>query len=326
MKIITTFILFLLSISVQGFQNEKLPLKEIDGKTYKIYTVKEGDGWYSIARKFDINYSELKLANKNSAKLIVGNTIFIPTSKLKINDPAHDKNHFDKNNKKNEKIETKTETFITHKVCSGQTLFSIAKKYNITVDKLKSENKLSDNNIHLGQILKISVSKEEATKSVLEVKTIKPAEPLAPIINTPKDEHIFPKIQDEKIEEKIEVKPKNQVIENTKFQNVEDERKIVFANGRQEVNETCVASWIEGQSGTTNRYFALHKTAPIGTIIKITNRMNSASIFVKVVGRLPETGENEGILIKVSKAGADKLGVIDQRFQAQLVYGITSAK
>jgi hypothetical protein len=49
-------------------------------------------------------------------------------------------------------------------------------------------------------------------------------------------------------------------------------------------------------------------------------------IYVKVVGRLPDTGENEGILIKVSKAGADKLGVIDERFQAQLVYGVSENK
>ena len=322
MKIITAFAFFILSISVHGFQIEKLPVEEINGKNYRIYKVQEGDGWYSIARKFEIKYTELKLANKASDKLIVGKTILIPTSKLKINDPAHDKNHLDKNNKKNEKGENKIETVKTHKVSSGQTLFSIAKQYNISVDKLKSENQMSNNTIHLGQILKIPVSKNEIAKSAPEVKNIKQEEPIPPIIIAPKEEHVPPKVQDEKIEEK----PKEKVNENSTNQNLEDERKIVYANGRQEINETCVASWIDGQSTSSNKYYALHKTAPIGTIIKITNRMNSTSIYVKVVGRLPETGENEGILIKVSKAGADKLGVIDQRFQAQLVYGISSSK
>ena len=190
------------------------------------------------------------------------------------------------------------------------------------MDKLKSENQIVNNNIHLGQILKIPVSKNEIAKSAPEVRNSKQEDPLPPIINAPQVEHVTPKVQDQKVEEKL----KEQANENSTKENLNEERKIVFANGREEVNETCVASWIDGQSSTSNKYYALHKTAPIGTIIKITNRMNSTSIYVKVVGRLPETGENEGILIKVSKAGADKLGVIDQRFQAQLVYGISSSK
>jgi len=96
----------------------------------------------------------------------------------------------------------------------------------------------------------------------------------------------------------------------------------VFAKGRKEISEQGVASWIEDEEVNANKYYALHRTAPKGTIIRITNRMNQKSVFVKVIGVLPETGDNEGLIIKVSKASADKLGVLDKKFQADLVYGL----
>src|SRR4029078_8497970 len=96
----------------------------------------------------------------------------------------------------------------------------------------------------------------------------------------------------------------------------------VFAKGRKEVTEEGAAAWIEDQEINPGKYFALHRTAPIGTIVKVTNRMNHRTVFVKVVGKLPDTGENENIVLKISKAAADKLGVLDARFQAQLNYGV----
>jgi LysM repeat protein len=40
-----------------------------------------------------------------------------------------------------------------HIVKQGDTLFSISKKYNITVDAIKVKNNLSDNAISIGQTL-----------------------------------------------------------------------------------------------------------------------------------------------------------------------------
>ena len=50
----------------------------------------------------------------------------------------------------------------THTVQKGDTLYSIAKKYDLTVDKLKSLNNLKTNNIKVKQVLNVSV--DEATK------------------------------------------------------------------------------------------------------------------------------------------------------------------
>lgn len=43
-----------------------------------------------------------------------------------------------------------------HTVAKGDTMFNIAKRYGISVDKLKSLNNLADNNIKLGMELIVS--------------------------------------------------------------------------------------------------------------------------------------------------------------------------
>lgn len=91
---------------------------------------------------------------------------------------------------------------------------------------------------------------------------------------------------------------------------------------RKEVFENGVASWIQDDDINPNKYYALHRTAPIGTIVKVTNKMNKKYVFVKVVGSLPDTGDNTDLVIKISKASAEKLGVRDSRFQSELSYGV----
>jgi phosphate transport system substrate-binding protein len=43
----------------------------------------------------------------------------------------------------------------TYKVSAGDTLYSIAKKNDVEVDKLRAMNGLKDNNVHPGQVLKV---------------------------------------------------------------------------------------------------------------------------------------------------------------------------
>lgn len=46
----------------------------------------------------------------------------------------------------------------THSVLKGDTLYNISKRYNISVDELKSANYMSDNNIGIGQVLNVPAS------------------------------------------------------------------------------------------------------------------------------------------------------------------------
>lgn len=48
-----------------------------------------------------------------------------------------------------------------HLVQKGDTLYSISKRYKITVEELKAYNNLADNNIKIGQVLKVAADNEE---------------------------------------------------------------------------------------------------------------------------------------------------------------------
>ena len=94
------------------------------------YTVQKGDSLYSIANKFNTSVSEIKSLNNLSSNLLsIGQILKIPS----IN-----------------------QTNNTYTVQKGDSLYSIANKFNTSVSEIKSLNNLSSNLLSIGQILKIS--------------------------------------------------------------------------------------------------------------------------------------------------------------------------
>jgi len=317
-------LLFIAGICLPIFSHAFSPVDSIGVETIKgakfiRYQVGDGDGWYSIAKKYGISYSELRIANKDrDDKLLKGQVLLIP-AKAKPTDPRFQKNFQDK---ANQTISSNTKNSrVIHKVEKSETLFSISKKYKVTVDQIKEWNKLKDNSIKLGQALIVGIKEPNQKVETVEQPEKKSPEPVKH--ETPDKTEIgtAPQVIEPKKVETVIVK--TVAPEKPKMDPRKEDKKYAFSSGRKEVTEQGVASWIEDEEINPNKYYALHRSAPTGTIIKITNRMNSRSIFVKVVGKLPDSGDNEGLIIKVSKASAEKLGVLDQRFSAELIYGIS---
>lgn len=309
---------------------DSIGVAKIDGKNYLLHKVEVAEGWFSIARNYGITYSELRIANKDSADLLKpGMVILVPLERPKPGDPFYDKNYVFK------------EDDAIHQVKEGETLFSIAKRYSTSVDSLKKWNNLSEKELKVGQRLKVgSKSKNEGTvksnKATPESKdevSVKNSVPLQDHINTKPAavETDSPKVNATK---KSTVKVAEVEADSTKIiktaSGIKPETKkppvAVTAKDRREITETGIASWIRDDDINPNKYYALHRTAPIGTIIKVTNKMNNKYVFVKVVGTLPDTGDNNDLLIKISKASAEKLVVHDSRFQSVLSYSISVKK
>lgn len=59
----------------------------------------------------------------------------------------------------------------TYKVVAGDTLWSIARKFNTTVNEIKELNKLSSNSLFIGQVLKIPVKEEVVGDNVYVVQS-----------------------------------------------------------------------------------------------------------------------------------------------------------
>ncbi len=105
----------------------------------KTYTVKQGDTLYSIAKAHGYSVAELKSHNKNlTTSLSIGQNITIPAKG----------NH-------NAKAAAKP---IIHIVKKGETLYSIGRSYNVSVDAIIAYNKFSGNSISVGQKVKIPSS------------------------------------------------------------------------------------------------------------------------------------------------------------------------
>ena len=115
-----------------------------DTSNYKTYTVVSGDSLYSIAKKYNTTVDAIKDLNNLSSNLLnIGQTLKIPTSATSED----------------------TSNYKTYTVVSGDSLYSIAKKYNTTVDAIKDLNNLSSNLLSIGQILKIPANNTTGSSS-----------------------------------------------------------------------------------------------------------------------------------------------------------------
>ena len=105
----------------------KIPTKVVDLGDTELYQVKAGDTLYGIANKYGITLKELKAINNlTSDKLAIGQLLNVPSGLSNVN---------------------------TYVVSKGDTLWGIAKKFGISVDKLKEANNLTSNMLSIGDKL-----------------------------------------------------------------------------------------------------------------------------------------------------------------------------
>ena len=176
----------------------------------------------------------------------------------------------------------KEESFI-HTVATGENIFSIAKKYNLTAYQIRTANKLDDNNIKVDQ--KLIIPKPPQPKSVNDAS-----------------------------KEDQESEPDSTMVKDPKL------RRNPSVYGLSQIEEKGTAIWIADQDLDGTKMLVLHRTAPVGRVIKITNPMTNRTTFAKVVGKFTENDSTKDVIIVMTKAVADSLGALDKRFFCNLTY------
>ena len=116
---------------------------------------------------------------------------------------------------------------------------------------------------------------------------------------------------------KVPIVGSPRVVTNVEEMNVEPTEENT--GGYKNIRETGQAERIEGTGGH-KKYLVLHRNAPVGTIMRIKNEENDVTIFARVVGTLPETGDNSKLVIKLSQAAFDQLKAVNQRFPVEIMY------
>lgn len=157
------FITFL--ISVKSFTKSTSIYKNIHPK-YIFYVVKRGDTLYRIAKNYNVSIKELKKVNNLSCNIIyIGQVLKIP---LNLKNSS-----FRLSSLKNIKVQ-----IIYYTVKKGDTLYSISKKYGVSIKELKRLNNLRSSKIKIGQKIKIKVYKNQSEEKKFILYRVKEGETL----------------------------------------------------------------------------------------------------------------------------------------------------
>ena len=326
--------------SANAAAQTKLALKT----THKIV---RGESLFSIADKYDVTIAELKGWNSlTGSKVLVGQSLKIFTSvpvetgktttepqaqasspkEVKKEEVKREEPKVEERKEEQSKIEERKaeqpkelngstaaplkETnasshatsssgeWTSHTVKSGESLFSLAKQYDTSIEDLIQWNALTSNNLKVGQSIKVGKGATAAAEPVVSqvrnqpISTTAPAQPTETVAAT-KTEVATPK-------EEVAAAP------NT-------------SGGFTNTKETGLAELIPGTEAN-KKYLVLHRTAPVGSVIRVKNEENNLTIFARVVGGLPETGDNAKVLIKLSQAAFEQLKGVNARFPVEILY------
>lgn len=130
------------------------------------YKVTKGETLSSIARKFDTTQDELISLNQlASNKILAGQELKVAVQKTAVASSA-----VPAAASGTEQPASINEP-VSHKVAAGESLFSISKLYNISIDELKAHNNLSTNKLQPGQTLQIPGSVSATTISAIKAKS-----------------------------------------------------------------------------------------------------------------------------------------------------------
>ena len=303
------------------------------------HKVKSGESLSTIAKKYKVTVAELKSWNSlSSDKLSIGKALKVITKKavpVKQNGTQTQAEPLVadaavKEEVKKEEIrvtdrkteipnETKEVVFIStkspsattkangdgisHTVKSGESLFLLAKMYGSSIEELVQWNGLTSNNIKVGQTLQVgraAATTAASTNPTAANTTTTPTTTTASEVE----------VEEVKSEPTVTVPAAEPKQESTAPNT---------SGGFTNTKESGLAEVIPGTEAN-KKYLVLHRNAPVGSVIRIKNEENDLTIFARVVGILPETGDNSKVLIKLSKAAFEQLKGVNTRFPVEILY------
>jgi len=313
------------NLPIQAIVEIPIPLvpKVGGNRTRVLHIVQPSETLFSISKQYKVDINQIREWNQiNNTNISIGQELVIY--------PVKDLSSAEQSDvpSVNQTL-TQKGIQMKHNVQAGETIYSLARKYNVNRKDIKEWNDLNDNNINIGQELivgyirksnkPISVANQGNDKSNTIVNHTKPVMEdtvqKTTSTNLPEEDNDSQKNNSNSAPDIKKIPIEDNPYTNS---NLSLKKRNTNAELKKEVH-TGVATLIEG-SEDTKKYLALHKNIPIGTIVEVKNEMNNLSVFVKIIGKLPNTGDNKAIDIKLTKEAYDRLGAIDEKFRVQYSY------
>ena len=263
----------------------RIPLFPQLAKGEKVrHSVEEGQTLFSIARKYGVAVNDIRTWNALGGQSIaIGQELIVY-----LDAPAGDAN-----------ATTPDAKYELHTVKEGETLYAIARAYDVPVDELRKRNQLAGEGIRFGQTL------------IIREKTLAGVTPVVPVVEISPPP--TPPVRRARMSRSQALEAERQ-----RFEGIKEEENKTLESIETET-EMGFASVIEGGTNT-RKYLALHRSAPVGTVLRVRNEMNDMSVFVRVVGKLPDTGVNDKVNIRLTQSAYEKLGGINERFPVEISY------
>ena len=277
-----------------------------NAQNFVIHKVQKGETLYGLSKKYNTTIDVIYKNNPSltSENLKLGTELRIPQSNQTIIKTSVQNSSISENNS----VDTKTSTTkikidtILHQVKPKETMYGISKLYNVSINDIQKWNNLSGIGIQIDLILKILKPIENNSTTVLtETKQTEDKENNKINIVPEKkvaEEKVIVVQQESKepIEEHIEeaeipIIPKTLPLPEQFANQSKSNLKITKATG---------APMNTADESIDNTFFALHKTAKIGSVIKVRNLENNKIAYAKVIGKLPDTDENRKVLVRLS--------------------------
>ena len=282
---LTLLIAFLvtLQLSSEASTLDSLGLKKENNKTFLLFKVGPKQSLFSILKRYNLSLSEFKSANADvQIPVKTGEIVYIPLHYLEESNPAP--------KVMEEKVAEKAPESIKeaeiHIVAPKQGLLSVANMHKVTMAELRKWNNLTSDRLQEGQRLIVSDPAGSASSIAVDKSNLLPAKTATPAAPASTETVVAP----------------------AKEKGPEDIKKKI---------ETGIAELIDVPDNS-GKFLALHRTAPIGTLVLVKNLTNNQSIWVKVIGRLPN-GDSK-VIIKLSPKAFEKLNAVDKRVRAEISY------
>jgi LysM repeat protein len=286
---------------------EKVTTTNTTTSSTNVHKVQSGETLYSIATKYQVSVDDLKNANPGlTSSLKVGQEIVIPrkgtttTTNTTTTIPTATTTPTASNTK-----------IVEHTVQSGQTLYSIARQYNVSVDDIKKVNTGMSSDLKVGQIVKVPVATDALT-------TVKPTTTTTtPVTTTTTAVAATPDLTKEQQDSIRLVQEKNKLNEIKPTTTTSSPTKTAQTGDFKKITESGTAD-VMPDNQESPKYLAYHKSAPVGTIIQVVNDGNGQKIYVRVVGKLTTTDSKT--VITLSKKAYERLGGTGNKLNVSLMY------
>ncbi len=203
---------------------------------------------------------------------------------------------------------------VYHKVGKKETLYRITVLYpGVTVEDLKKWNNLTSDAVTEGADLIVGYKKTTAEIKKTPVEKTEKEKPV--VTETVKKEPEKKTKEPEKTESpKTDVSGKN--IKGGAFKSLYESQN---GNGNA-VNEEGSLGVFKSTSGWNDgKYYCLYNNAVPGTIVKVSTATGKF-VYAKVLDLVPDLKQNNGLLILISNAAADELGLGENNSNCSISY------